>query len=211
MTFEEIKNQSERLLNRLKETKPKSTKDKGVYAFAGAWTEATQFIYDFGGRDSQFAKLIELTDPMEQNTTWVYEHTENAINALIRYLENGLHRSISPERQAQIDVVSDFLDQANSLLKDKKIHPAAPIVIIGAALEEFLRNWAEDENLITDTSKASIDTYAKLLREKELLTKQDIKDITYWTGIRNDAAHGNWESVSDKKRALLMLEGVIIL
>lgn len=208
MTFEEIKKQADRLLKNLSESKPESTNDIGLYAFAGAWTEATQFIYDFGGRESQFAKQIELTDPMTHNTTWVYEHTENAINALIRYLENGLHRSISPERQAQLDVVSDFLDQANSLLKNNKIHPAAPIVIIGAALEEFLRNWVEDENLIADTSRATIDTYAKLLKENEFLTKQDIKDITSWAGIRNDAAHGKWEEVNDKKRVKLMLEGV---
>ena len=95
-----------------------------------------------------------------------------------------------------------------TLIKNRKIHPAAPIVIIGSALEEFLRNWAEDENLIADTSKASIDAYAKLLKEKELLTKQDIKDITSWAGIRNDAAHGNWEDVNDKKTVKLMLEGV---
>ena len=62
-------------------------------------------------------------------------------------MENDLLEGISIERKAQIDVVSDFLDQANSLLNSKDVHPAAPAVIIGAALEEFLRNWIEEAGL----------------------------------------------------------------
>lgn len=207
MTIEEIKVQADRLISQLNETISVDKSDRRGQ-FAGAWAEAAQFVNDFGGIDSKFARLIEKTDPLEHNPEWVIGNTESAINALARYLDHGLHRTISPERQAQIDVVSDFLDQANSLLQDKKIHPVAPAVIIGASLEEFLRNWAEDEGLIVDTSKSGIDTYSKLLHEKELLTKQDIKDITSWAGTRNAAAHGNWDEVSDRSRIKIMLEGV---
>jgi hypothetical protein len=35
-----------------------------------------------------------------------------------------------------------------------------------------------------------------------------VKDITSWGGLRNHAAHGEWDEVSDKKRVGLMLEGV---
>jgi hypothetical protein len=104
--------------------------------------------------------------------------------------------------------VSDFLDQANILLETKGVHPAAPCVLIGASLEEFLRNWIEQENLSLGNSKPSIDSYAKALRENELISKQDFKDITSWTGLRNHAAHGEWDEVSDKKRVSLMLEGI---
>ena len=58
--------------------------------------------------------------------------------------------------------------------------------------------------------KASIDTYAKALREIDHITKQDIKDITSWAGLRNDAAHGKWDDVNDVKRITLMAEGVSI-
>ena len=37
---------------------------------------------------------------------------------------------------------------------------------------------------------------------------QDIKDITAWAGLRNDAAHGEWEEVKDRSKISLMLEGV---
>ena len=206
MTIEEIKAQADRLVNQLNETISVGKPSSGQ--FEGAWAEAAQFINDFGGKDSKFAGLIKDVDLVMHDHGWVIGVTESAINALVRYLDHGLHRTISPERQAQIDVVSDFLEQSNTLLQDKKIHPAAPAVIIGASLEEFLRNWAEDEGLIVDTSKSSIDTYSKLLREKKLLTKQDIKDIISWAGTRNDAAHGNWDQVSDSSRIKIMLEGV---
>lgn len=47
-----------------------------------------------------------------------------------------------------------------------------------------------------------------MLREDGLITKQDIKDITSWAGIRNHAAHGEWDEVDDKKRIAVMLEGI---
>ncbi|NJC97401.1 MAG: hypothetical protein C3F07_10120 [Anaerolineales bacterium] len=115
---------------------------------------------------------------------------------------------ITMERRAQIDVVSDFLSQAERLLSTKNVHPAAPTVIIGASLEEFLRNWIEEVGLSLGNKKLSLDAYATILREAELIAKQDIKDITSWSGLRNHAAHGEWGEVQDKQRINLMLEGV---
>jgi hypothetical protein len=46
------------------------------------------------------------------------------------------------------------------------------------------------------------------LRAAELISSQDVKDITSWAGIRNHAAHGDWEEVADRQRIKIMLEGV---
>ena len=54
----------------------------------------------------------------------------------------------------------------------------------------------------------SIGTYVQILRSKDLITKQDVKDLVAWAGLRNSAAHGHWEQVADAKRVRLMLEGV---
>ena len=94
------------------------------------------------------------------------------------------------------------------MLDSKEVHPAAPAVIIGAALEEFLRNWIEEAGLSLREKRPSLDSYAKVLREEDLITKQDIKDITSWSGLRNHAAHGEWEEVNDRNRISVMLEGV---
>ncbi len=115
---------------------------------------------------------------------------------------------ISIERRAQIDVVSDFLSQATSLLDTNNIHPAASVVIIGASLEEFLRNWLEEKNLTILNKKPGLNTYCAVLREASLITKQDEKDIISWSGLRNHAAHGEWDEVNDRARVRLMLEGV---
>lgn len=56
--------------------------------------------------------------------------------------------------------------------------------------------------------RPGIDAYAKTLQANNLLSKLDVKDITSWAGIRNHAAHGEWEEVGDIGCIRLVLEGV---
>ena len=177
------------------------------YDSIGILIEIKEFFRKYMGEKSEFYKeinSIEYTDSLGTENELVI----SVLEAFIRYVENGLIDEISIERQAQIDVVSDFLDQANTLLNDNSIHPATPTIIIGCALEEFLRNWIEEANLNLDNQKLSIDTYKRILKKENLITKQDDKDIISWAGLRNDAAHGRWDLVNDRKRVRLMLEGV---
>ena len=173
----------------------------------GILPEAREFLRIYAGEKSSFLKTLNEVNQAWNDST-VMKYVVGALEGFIRYVENGLLEGMSIERQAQIDVISDFLEQANTLLSSKGIHPAAPTVIIGAALEEFLRNWVEEEDISLQGRKPSLDSYAKSLRESELISKQDLKDITSWGGLRNHAAHGEWDEVDDKKRVSLMLEGV---
>jgi len=68
--------------------------------------------------------------------------------------------------------------------------------------------WIEAESLSLGNRKPTLESYSQVLRDAGLITKQDAKDITAWGGVRNHAAHGEWDEVSDKKRVSLMLEGV---
>mgnify|MGYP001102071605 CR=1 FL=1 len=115
-------------------------------SWIGALSEAKEFLRVYAGEKSAFFKGINQVDQ-----TWptrkIRPYVVRNLQAFIRHVENDLLEGISIERKAQIDVVSDFLDQANSLLNSKDVHPAAPAVIIGAALEEFLRNWIEEAGL----------------------------------------------------------------
>jgi hypothetical protein len=56
--------------------------------------------------------------------------------------------------------------------------------------------------------KPCLDSYSKVLKEEDVITKQDVKDITAWGGLRNHAAHGEWDEVADRTRISVMLEGV---
>lgn len=134
--------------------------------------------------------------------------TAKTLSAFGQFIRAGLAEEISPTRKAQLDVVTDLLDQANSLLEDKKVHPAAPAVLIRATLEEFLRTWMEEVDLSWGERKPGLDTYTQVLREADLITKQDAKDVTAWAGIRNHAAHGQWADVESREKITIMLQGV---
>ena len=170
-----------------------------------AKAQVCEFLRVYAGPRSAFLRQAE-------EAVGVSHHVVPTLQAIVQsfaeFLRAGLATGFSPERQAQMDVVSDILGQARSLLDNKKYHPAAAAILIGASLEEFLRNWVEDEGLSIGNSKPGLDTYCKLLRSAGLITKQDVKDIGSWGGTRNSAAHGEWSEVSDVARVRLMLEGV---
>jgi len=173
---------------------------------SGECAKAREFLRTYAGPASEFylvAKRLQSAAPGVQA-----EILLSVLQNFRGYLESGLVEGVSPKRQAELDLVSDLLAQAQRLLADKKVHPAAPVMLIGATLEEFLRTWVEAEDLSLGNRKPSIDAYVGLLRKASLITKQDVKDITAWAGARNHAAHGEWDEVADRKRANLLLEGV---
>ena len=161
----------------------------------------------YSGEGSSFYKTLAQLKSAAYDSIKT-SRVNDVLTTFIDFVNNDLLRSISLEREIQIDTVFDYLEQAEKLLNDKKVHTAAPAVIIGASLEEFLRNWLEDNGFDMATIKNSLDAYSTELRRQEKITKQDLKDIVSWGGTRNDAAHGHWESVKDRKRIKLMLEGV---
>lgn len=171
-----------------------------------AYAQVIEFLKRYAGDSSAFVELINSST--EYTPEAAAKSMTATLNSFIEFVESGLLENISPERQAQLDIVSDFLEQADRLLQTKGVHPAAPAVIIGATLEEFLRTWIESENLSLGGKKPCLENYSQTLRENGFITKQDAKDLTSWGGIRNHAAHGEWDEVSDKKRISLMLEGV---
>jgi hypothetical protein len=169
--------------------------------------QSVEFIKNYIGKDNSFLKTLERLNPFANYTTLRVE-VGSILRGLKSYVENDLMRKISIEREIQIETVSDYLEQAESLLNDKGVHPAAAAVLIGASLEEFLRNWLEDLEFDIATIKNSLDAYSQELKKLEKINKQDLKDIISWGGTRNDAAHGHWQNVEDRQRIKLMLEGV---
>ncbi|SFR32888.1 hypothetical protein SAMN04490243_0572 [Robiginitalea myxolifaciens] len=178
--------------------------DKNIH---GGYAQAKEFLRLYAGSDSEFYKALDFK-VFPVHTSAIPSRVITVLSSFITYVQNDLLRSLSLQREIQIETVSDYLSQAEDLLNNSKIHPAAPAIIIGASLEEYLRTWLEDLDLDIDNFPAGLDHYAKQLRKAEKITKQDLKDITSWAGIRNDAAHGNWENVNDKQRIRIMLESV---
>lgn len=203
MDTQELIQQAKALQKRIQAyvSPPGSNRSTGNAAKA----QVCEFLQTYAGPKSAF--LIQAEEAGGHDAYLITTLTA-ILNSFIEYLEAGLSSGLSPERKARLDVVSDILEQANILLEDQKYHPAAAALLIGASLEEFLRTWVETAGLSIGSSKPGIDAYCKTLKAADLISKQDVKDITSWGGIRNHAAHGEWDQVSDRERIRLMLEGV---
>ncbi len=170
----------------------------------GALVQARELVRRHAPRSSFLAEL----ENFRFTHGYIQQGQIEVLRGYAEFLERGLGEGVSSERAGQLDVVNDLLGQADQLLVTSGIHPAAPIVIAGAALEQYLRTLVEAEGVSLGNRKPGMSAFAEVLRKEDLLTKQDVKDITSWAGMRNDAAHGRWEKVSDPDRAGLMIQGV---
>lgn len=97
---------------------------------------------------------------------------------------------------------TDLMEQVRLLAEDGTIHPAAPIVLAGAALEVALRSAVEELELDL-AERPSISAYARRLRTEGLLSPQDVKDVEQMGGLRNAAAHGKFDELSAERAGLL--------
>ena len=78
-------------------------------------------------------------------------------------------------------------------------------------LEESLKSWIEERGLKNDPAKESIPGYVKVLQKAQVLNRQDISDIANWGVLYTHALKGEWEKVDDRKRIIIMHEGVLLL
>jgi hypothetical protein len=94
-------------------------------------------------------------------------------------------------------VVSEILSQARKLRKQKGVHPAAAIMVAGAATEEFLRNWCAERSLVVAEKQRSISAFAAALRKDHAIDLPTERRIQSWADYRNDAAHGDrWAAIT---------------
>lgn len=208
MDSETIGNLANQLIGKLRQVEAANAGAwrPGMPSVEGLQAQTVEFLKTFAGPKSAFVERVQsLTGSSDGYKANVIV---SVLEAFVSHLESGLLSAVSPERRGQLDVMSDLLRQAAHLLDDHSIHPAAPAMIIGASLEEFLRTWVEAENLPLGARSPTLSNLSHVLREAELIGKQDVKDIESWAGLRNHAAHGHWDQVQDRNRIALMLDGV---
>lgn len=128
------------------------------------------------------------------------------LEALQNDIKSGLLTSYRELIHA--DIFADFLEMADYLLSEGYKDAAA--VMIGGVLEGHIRKLCiknkislvfEKEN--GDQIPKKLDRMNSDLAKKEIYTKLDQKSITSWSGLRNDAAHGNYEIYSIKQVRLM--------
>jgi len=147
-------------------------------ASQGYFTEAAEFLRVYAREKSTFITNLKRCLDGRHNGEFLGKLASECLAGFVRYLQAGLHEVITPSRQAQIDKVSDLLDQAGILFEQQRVYPAAPAVLIGASLEEFLRAWLINAYISLGSKKPSLEPYSQLLKESGLIAKQDTKDIS---------------------------------
>jgi AcrR family transcriptional regulator len=130
----------------------------------------------------------------------------DVLDAWVQFVRDGLADMQAFPVRARLEAATDLMEQVQQLLEDPRVHPAAPVVLAGAALEEFLRSRVNAVNAEV-SGRPSISTYASALRSSGDLSAQDVKDVTAWAGQRNEAAHGNFDLLS-RARAQIMIDGI---
>jgi len=170
---------------------------------ARAYT-ALDFLDRFAGADSQWA--VRAHTAFDKNSHSM-ETGARELGDVLRAWADQVEAGIAPIRQvdaqgARAVASSDLMEQVRMLLGERDVHPAAPIVLAGAALEVALRSAIEELDLQLPP-KSSINSYAGCLRAARLLSVQDVHDVEQMGGLRNLAAHGDTAEL-DFERAEFM-------
>ena len=165
---------------------------------------ALDFLDRFAGTDSQWA--VRGHGAFDENRHSM-ETGARELGDVLRAWADQVEEGIVPIRQvdaqgARTVASSDLMEQVRMLLQEQDVHPAAPIVLAGAALEVALRSAIEELDLPHPT-RPSIGAYAGCLRTARLLSVQDVHDLEQMGGLRNLAAHGDVAEL-DAERAELM-------
>jgi hypothetical protein len=168
------------------------------YAGNGSfWTsQATQIFQSGGNNQSMETGARTLGD---------------LLRAWADQVEAGVTEIVGSHAWAEVGTVStDMMNQVRRLNQDRDSHPAAAIVLCGAALEVALRAVAEAQDL-APTGRPSIGAYADLLRQAELITAQQRKDFESCAGLRNAAAHGHFGELSRERAGLMEQQTNLLL
>jgi hypothetical protein len=112
---------------------------------------------------------------------------------------------------AEVGIVStDVMSQVRRLLDDRAVHPAAPIVLCGAALEIAMRAVATARN-VGLPRQPTMNKLIAALRAAQLLTVQEEKDLLAMAGLRNQAAHGHFDALSEERAGLMEQQSNLLL
>lgn len=117
-------------------------------------------------------------------------------------VENGGLRRV--EGLVSAEVFSDLLDQAEHLLTEGFVAPAAGLA--GAVLERELRSLCSRESLKVKRSDGLSSMNSKLVAAR-VYSSIKSKKVELWTKIRNDADHGHFDDL-DADDVRSMLKGV---
>lgn len=179
---------------------------RNAYPAIGAFAPGVEFLRRYAGNESDFYLA---TRPIVDAAR--YTGSEAARNALVAmaslleswadYAESGLATALPFAVASRVEAATDLMQQVADLLAESDIHPAAPVMLAGAALEEFLRGlWESTSEPIA--GRLGLVSYGEALRKSQQMSPADVKEVIALASIRNDAAHGRFDDISRERASL---------
>jgi hypothetical protein len=170
---------------------------------ANQWFTSSQNLLQraFGPTSSHYTNFSEI--PGKQGLSFSpVRRGQGILRAALEDLEDGYLFDV--RRLIEAEVFSDFLDQAEELLRTGYSGPAA--VVAGCVLEDGLRRLCV-ANGIALPERPALDRMNADLARTGAYSKLALKRITAIADIRNNAAHGNWDEF-DKDDVKDMIEWI---
>jgi hypothetical protein len=132
----------------------------------------------------------------------------SALTGILRGVQQDIRAGLLTDlrRVAQAEVFADYLDMSEHLLNEGYKDAAA--VILGATLEDSLRKVAAGRGVATITSggrNLTIDPLNVALSKDGAYGPLIQKQVTTWASLRNDAAHGHFDSYDDQQVRQMLL------
>lgn len=166
-------------------------------------TEAFDLLSTHAGENSDWTRQARAACGDDDNLGTPAQAVGEILRLWADRVEAGASNLVSSAGQNARAVAStDVMAQVRMLIEDKDVHPAAPIVLAGAALETAIRGVIDDRGL-SIKGKPGIAAYTDALRSADVISKQDAKDLVQMGGLRNAAAHGDFDQLSTERAGLM--------
>jgi hypothetical protein len=168
-------------------------------------TQALAAIERATGRSSVY---FEQAQSVVNEKSHDYHHLASLIgivDSVAIDLQAGYLQSL--EQLIHGEVFSDFLEMASHLVGSGYKDAAA--VVAGSTLEAHIKNLSTKFGVPLDNNgkPKKADTLNSELVKSNAYSKLDQKNITAWLGLRNSAAHGNYNDY-DKQQVTLLISSV---
>jgi hypothetical protein len=157
-----------------------------------------------GKNSTYYQDFKKRLESFEFNGVTVMRNVVSVAEALKLDLEAGYLLSI--QQLIHADLFSDYLEMASHLLETRYKDAAA--VIAGSTLETHLRQLAIQNGVPIHRDKGknkTMDSLSQDLIKASVYGKAEGRVIGGWTGIRNDAAHGNYGEYQDEAVRLMIM------
>ena len=157
-----------------------------------------------GLNSTYYKNVVEIRN--QKDSSYGYLGKEVGVaSALLSDIRNGYLRSL--EEILHGDVFGDFIEMALHLLESGYKDAAA--VLAGGTLEIHIKKLCDKHSIVTNSNgkPRKTEELNARLASQNVYTKLDQKNVTAWLGLRNKAAHGQYNEY-DNQQVRLFLDSI---